>query len=165
MRPAAGLWSSSVCSRKTESKASLTVSLCIWPVRFVMQTEPRMQELQVHRWKGYGRYQETESFQWGVQPLYTPLTKYPLKREAGHRLMTGIVMLGWKGQRCVNVNHLSCCNASSSTWSPVHGTSEWPRSRSSHHQCAVPSQSPISGNVGGREQSLQQNIHSFCLLP
>lgn len=47
---------------------------------------------------------------------------------------------------CVSINHLSCCNASSSTWSPAHGTSEWPRSPSSHHQCAVPNQSPKSGN-------------------
>lgn len=62
----------------------------------------------------------------------------------------------------VNVNHLSCCNASSSTWSPVHGTNEWPRSRSSRRQCAVPSQSPISGNMGRRQQSLLQNIHSLC---
>lgn len=37
--------------------------------------------------KGYGQCQETEFFQWGVLPLYTPLTKYPLQREAGHRFL------------------------------------------------------------------------------
>lgn len=49
------------------------------------------------KWKGYGQCQETEFFQWGVLPLYTPLTKYPLKRTAGHkRLKTPVMTYGCK---------------------------------------------------------------------
>lgn len=40
------------------------------------------------KWKGYGQCQGTEFFQWGVLPLYIPLTKYPLKhRKAGTQIL------------------------------------------------------------------------------
>lgn len=59
--------------------------------------------------------------------------------------------------------YLSCCNASSSTWSLGHGTSGSPRSRSSRRRCVVPDQSPKSDNLNAKKkEELKKQIIYIC---
>lgn len=58
--------------------------------------------------------------------------------------------------------YLSCCNASSSTWSLGHGTSGSPRSRSSHRRCVVPDQSPKSdNNLDAKKKKKKQDLKKY----
>lgn len=60
--------------------------------------------------------------------------------------------------------YLSCCNASSSTWSLGHGTSGSPHSRSSHRRCVVPDQSPKSdNNLNAKKGRLKKNPNHLHL--
>lgn len=58
-----------------------------------------------------------------------------------------------------SATYLSCCSASSSTWSPGRGTNGWPHSQSSRHQCAALNQSPKS------ESNASVRILNFQNIP
>lgn len=106
--------------------------------------------------EGYGLCQETVFVPLEVLPLYTRLTKYPLKNKDVTLSLRSVD----KNLLCVNtkaflIAYPSCCSASSSTWSRGLGTSGWLRSRSSRRRWAAPNQSPKS------EQEISVKNDSF----